>query len=72
MADPLLDYMVKISEDPDLMSRHNSDPAKAARDYGLNEDDIQVITSGDPVKIKQRCAVDDPFDPRIFTFHTPM
>ncbi len=74
MADQLLDYMVKMSEDPDLMAKHNSDPEKAARDFGLNEQDIALVASGDAVAIKQRCSKDGtPVVPTdIWTFHTPM
>lgn len=71
MADPLLDYMVKVNEDPDLMARHNEDPEKAAREFGLSNEDVLLIKGGDPAKLKERCSLKAP-DPLLITFHTPV
>lgn len=71
MADQLIDYMVKVNEDPRLLARHNRDPEQAARDFGLADGDIALIKNRDPAALKARCSIAAQ-PPLIITFHTPV
>ena len=71
MSDPLIEYMSKLNEDPQLQARHLESAADAARQFGLPEEDVALIVSGDEKALNKRLMVTDiPIRP-MMTFHTP-
>lgn len=71
-TDPLVEYMIKLNEDPQLLEQHNADPAAAARTFGLSDDDIQLIVSEDSEAIEKRLqAYESPRPFMLITFHSP-
>ena len=52
MSQKALDYVVAISENPDMAAAHKADADAAMDAYGLSDDDKEVIKSGDVKKIR--------------------
>lgn len=69
--DKLVEYMVELNSNADLMAKHNADPAAAAKAYGLDSHDINLIVNNDFEAIKERF---DDYDSAlgivIITFHS--
>ena len=69
--DKLVDYIVELNANADMLAKHNADPEQAARDYGLSEDDIELVKSQDHEAIKARFAhVQGAKVDSLLTFHT--
>jgi len=47
--------MVELNSNPEALLQHENDPEQAARDFGLNEEDIQLIINLDIAEIERRC-----------------
>jgi len=62
MKDQLVDYMIEINKDPELMAKHKVDAKKAAEDFGLNADDIKLITDKNNQEIEKRCLKSGAFE----------
>lgn len=55
MSDKLVEYMLELNSNPEALEAHNLDAESAARDFGLNEEDVSLIVAGDVEEIKKRC-----------------
>ena len=60
MSQKALDYVVAISENPDMAAAHKADADAAMDAYGLSDDDKEVIKSGDVEKIRKHLGDDSP------------
>jgi len=55
MTDKLVEYMVELNTNPEALQNHNADPIKAAADFGLDKNDVELIKNQDVAEIKRRC-----------------
>lgn len=60
MASKLLDYLTKLTEDPDARSRHKEDPDSAMSASELSEEEKEAVKSSDPAVIKKQLGDDAP------------
>ena len=60
MSQKALDYVVSVSENPDMADAHKADPDTAMDAHGLSEDDKAIIKSGDMEKIRNHLGDDSP------------
>jgi len=56
MTDKLVEYVIELNTNPEALEKHNTDPANAAAEFGLDTKDISIITNKDTEEVKQRCA----------------
>jgi|GEM_PF-3130333 len=55
MTDTLVDYMLELNSNPEALAQHEANPEEAARAFGLDESDIQLIIDQDTAEIERRC-----------------
>lgn len=55
MTDLLVEYMVELNSNPEALAAHEANPEQAARDFGLDEEDIQLVVNQDVAEIQKRC-----------------
>ncbi len=55
-----LDYVVKVSQNPDMADAHKSDPDGAMDAHGLSNEDKEVLKSGDLERIRAHLGDDSP------------
>lgn len=55
MTDKLVEYMLELNANPEALEAHNVNAEDAARAFGLDESDIELIKSGDVEEIQRRC-----------------
>ena len=55
-----LEYVVKVSENPDLADKHKADPDAAMDAAGLSDEDKEVLKSGDLERIRSHLGDDSP------------
>jgi hypothetical protein len=60
MASKLLDYLTKLTEDPDARSAHKEDPDAAMSASELSEEEKEAVKSSDPATIKKQLGDDAP------------
>jgi spore maturation protein CgeB len=63
--------MLELNTKPKLLAKHNQDPVKAAKKYGLCEQDVELIRKCDYDEIKKRFNHHHAASQVIVTFHTP-
>jgi len=56
MKDKLVEYVVELNTNPAALEKHHEDIEKAAKDFGLDESDVKLMTTQDADAIKKRCA----------------
>lgn len=52
--DKLVDFLNQIDKDEKLKQKYLQDPQGTAEAYGLDADDVKILTSGDEEAIKSR------------------
>jgi hypothetical protein len=60
MSKKALDYVVAVSENPDMADAHVADPDAAMDAHGLSDEDKEVLKSGDLQKIRAHLGDDSP------------
>ena len=60
MAKEAADFVIKLSKDPALRDQFKKDPHATMDAHGLNSEDKDVLTSGDPERIRQHLGDDGP------------
>ncbi|MDP2562302.1 hypothetical protein [Psychrobium sp. 1_MG-2023] len=55
MTDLLVEYVLELNSNPEALAAHEANPEQAARDFGLDEADIQLILDQDVAEIQKRC-----------------
>ncbi len=55
MTDLLVEYMVELNSNPEALAAHEANPEQSARDFGLSEDDIQLLVDQNTDEIQKRC-----------------
>jgi len=55
MTDKLVEYMVEINSNPEALAAHKAKPEQAAKDFGLSEEEVQLIAEQNVDQIQQRC-----------------
>lgn len=48
----LIEFIENIATDPDLQRSYAADPERALRDYGLAEEEIKAVLSGDKKQVE--------------------
>jgi len=56
MKDKLVEYVVELNTNPAALEKHHENIEKAAKDFGLDESDVKLMTTQDTDAIKERCA----------------
>lgn len=56
----LLNYINELDSNSDLHQAHQKAPEASMKGYGLKEDEIKAVMSGDMSKIAALTGVDDP------------
>jgi hypothetical protein len=60
MASKLLDYLTKLTEDPDARTAHKQDPDAAMSASELSDEEKEALKSSDPAVIKKQLGDDAP------------
>ena len=60
MSKKALDYVVKVSESPEMQEAHMKDPDAAMDKHGLSDQDKEILKSGDLEKIRAHLGDDSP------------
>lgn len=60
MSQKALDYVVKVSESPEMQEAHKADPDAAMDAHGLSGEDKEILKSGDLQKIRAHLGDDSP------------
>lgn len=60
MSEKAGQFVIALSQDPELMERFESDPDGVMIEYGLSQTDRDVLSSGDAERIKQYLGKDGP------------
>jgi hypothetical protein len=60
MSRKIADYMQHLAENEDARGAHRSDPHAAMDEFGLNDDEKDVVASGDHEKIRDAVREADP------------
>ncbi len=53
-------FVIALSQDPELKERFESDPDAVMIEHGLSKTDCEVLSSGDAERIKQYLGKDGP------------
>jgi len=69
--DKLVDCIVALNCNTDLLAKHNADPVSFAKEFGLSDDDLDLIVNQDYGAIRERLSsVHGAQVDSILTFHT--
>jgi hypothetical protein len=62
MKDKLVEYVVELNTNPEALEKHQANSKTAAQEFGLEQEDVKLITDENVDEIKARCAscTDDP------------
>ena len=52
MAKTIIDYMAALATDQNEKRKYKDNPRKAAKDFGLSDEDADIAASGDKAKIR--------------------
>ena len=59
-ADNALDYVVSVSQNPEMEQAHKEDPDAAMEKAGLSDEDKEVLKSGDLERIRNHLGDESP------------
>lgn len=72
MTDKLVEYVIELNSSPEALEKHNQDCEQAARDFGLDENDVQLMKEQNVNEIKKRCAAcSEDTEKHIVSFFKP-
>ena len=54
MKDQLVDFLQELSKNPEMKEKYLKAPKDVAKEYGLSDEDIEILLSKDQTKLKQR------------------
>ena len=54
MKDQLVDFLQELSKNPEMKEKYLKAPKDVAKEYGLSDEDVEVLLSKDEAKLKQR------------------
>ena len=60
MSRKALDYVISVSENPELARAHQDDPDAAMDKAGLSEEDKEILKSGDLERIRNHLGDESP------------
>ena len=60
MSRKIADYMAKLADDPKARGAHRKDPHAAMKHHGLNDDEREIVASGDHERIRGAVRSTDP------------
>jgi hypothetical protein len=60
------DFVAQFADKPGLIHEFKANPHKMARDYGLDDDQIAVVASGDVVQIQETITSEGGFAQNAF------
>lgn len=55
MTDKLVEYMVEVNKNPEALAKHKASPEAAAKEFGLEDCDVKLITDNNVDEIQKRC-----------------
>lgn len=59
MNDKLVEYVIELNTNPAALEKHHENIEKAAKDFGLEKSDVQLMTTKNVDEIKTRCSACD-------------
>jgi hypothetical protein len=60
MSTRIRDYMAHLAEDDQARERHRRDPQAAMADHGLDDEEREIVASGDHDRIRGAVRESDP------------
>jgi hypothetical protein len=60
MSRVIMEYMIVLAEDEDARARHKDDPEAAMLEFGLSEEEREIVASNDHERIRKEVAKHDP------------